>query len=98
MVIALLVVSIIGAAATVAGLWPYSPLLAVLGAPFGGSLLAVLVAGLVALRRSEPDEGFDPEWERATNEMVALLRQTAEQGRQHETARTAPSRSAREAA
>ncbi len=48
MVIVLVVSSILGGVLTLAALWPYSVALAVLGAPFGGSLTAILVAAHMA--------------------------------------------------
>lgn len=48
MVILMMISAIIGAAITIALLWPYGMALAFLGAPVGGSLLALVVALLVA--------------------------------------------------
>jgi hypothetical protein len=52
MVILVMVSAIIGGAISIVLLWPYGMALAIIGAPFGGSLLALAVAGLVVLLHS----------------------------------------------
>ena len=81
MIIVLLFASLLGGGIALALLWPYGALVAVLCAPFGGSTMALLVGGFVALRGAGYDESIDPTLEQATDEMVAMLRQAAEQGR-----------------
>ena len=79
MVIVLLFASLLGGAITLALHWPYGALVAVLSAPLGGSTMAVLMGGLIALRGAGYDESFDPTLKQRTDEMVAVLRQAAEQ-------------------
>jgi hypothetical protein len=43
----------IGGAATVVALWSYSPLVALVAAPFGGSTLAALMATVLFVLRSD---------------------------------------------
>ena len=51
----LMFVALVGGAATVASLWSYSVLLALISAPFGGSALAVVAAALFfVLRTGKP--------------------------------------------
>ncbi len=80
--IALLFASILGGTVTLAALWPYGALLAFLCAPFGGSLLALLAAVLVAYRRR--GENLDLDLDQTADQMVALLNKVAQQGRQRE--------------
>ena len=47
----LLTAALLGACATVAGLWSYGPVVAFGGAPFGASLLAALAGAFLAWRR-----------------------------------------------
>jgi hypothetical protein len=98
MVIVLLFASLLGGVITLALLWPYGALLAVLSAPLGGSTMAVLVGGLIALRGAEHGESVDPTLEQATDEMVALLRQAAELGHPSESPPALPAQPARQAA
>jgi hypothetical protein len=49
MVILIMLSAIIGGAITIILLWPYGVALAIIGAPFGGSLLALVVTVSVAL-------------------------------------------------
>jgi hypothetical protein len=53
MVVAYAIVGFIGTLITVAMLWRYGPLIAFSGGPFGGSLLVLVIAVLLALR---PDD------------------------------------------
>ncbi|PVE22048.1 hypothetical protein DC522_23085 [Microvirga sp. KLBC 81] len=53
MVLVFMVSALIGAAATLGALWPLGAAIALIGAPFGGSLLALLVAVLLTARTSE---------------------------------------------
>jgi hypothetical protein len=98
MVIVLLFASLLGGAITLALLWPYGALVAVLSAPFGGSTMAVLVGGLLALRGAGYDASVDLTLEQGTDEMVAMLRQAAEQGRQTESLPALPAQPGRQAA
>jgi hypothetical protein len=45
--------ALLGAAVTAGALWPLGVAVALIGAPFGGSLFALLVAVLLASRASE---------------------------------------------
>ena len=61
-----------GGAMTVALLWPSGILVALIAAPFGGSLLTILTAGFVAWRRSAQAQlearakvNFDPSFAEA---------------------------------
>jgi hypothetical protein len=98
MVIVLLFASLLGCAITFALLWPYGALVAVLSAPLGGSTTAALVDGLIALRGAGYDESLDPTLEQATDKMVAMLRQMAEQGRRSESLPALPNEPGRQAA
>jgi hypothetical protein len=98
MVIVLLFASLLGGAITLALLWPCGALVAVLSAPLGGSTTAVLVGGLIALRGAGYDESLDRNQEQATDEMVAMLRQAAEQGRRSESLPALPNEPGRQAA
>src|SRR3954471_2897620 len=80
MIIVLIAASLLGGVITLAFLWPYGALVAVLSAPFGGSMTALLVGGLIALRGAGYDESFDRNQEQATEEMVALLRACLRRG------------------
>ncbi len=90
MVIVFVVSSILGGALTLALLWPYGLLVAVLGAPFGASLTAILVAGLIILRGRGHDKELDRAVDHSTDEMVAVLRQAVEQGRAERASRLHP--------
>ena len=85
MVILLVFASILGGLITVAVLWPFGALLAVLCAPFGGSLMAMFTVGLVALLGPRHNESSDPAWEESVDEMVAALNQVAEQGHRYKS-------------
>ena len=80
MVIVLLFASLLGGSITLALLWPYGVLVAVLGAPFGGSIMTVLVGGFLALRGPGHDESRNLAREQATDEMVALLSKPPSRG------------------
>jgi hypothetical protein len=54
MVIVFMVTALIGAFATLIALWPLGPVIALASAPFGGSLLTLVAALLVALRQPHP--------------------------------------------
>ena len=98
MIIVLIAASLLGGGITLALLWPYGALVAVLCAPFGGSTMALLVGGFVALRGAGYDESLDCNQEHATDEMVALLRQAAELGHLSESLPALPIQPARPAA
>ena len=51
MVVAIAVFALIGGLITVVLLWPHGALVALVGAPFGGSFTALVVAFLLAWRR-----------------------------------------------
>lgn len=53
MIFVLMLSALIGAAVTFAALWPLGAAIALVGAPFGGSLLALLVTILLSSRTSE---------------------------------------------
>ncbi len=64
MVIVLMAAALVGGFATLIALWPLGPIIALASAPFGGSLLALVAALLVALRRPNPAKSLserDPE-------------------------------------
>lgn len=48
--------ALIGAVVTFAVLWPFGPLVAVIGVPFGASLLALLSGILIASRAPEAEK------------------------------------------
>jgi hypothetical protein len=98
MIIVLLFASLLGGVITLALLWPYGALVAVLSAPFGGSTMALLVGGLIARRGAGYDESLDRNQEQATDEMVAVLRQAAELGRLSEGLPALSTQPARQAA
>jgi hypothetical protein len=56
----LLVAALLGGFATFAMLLPYGILVALLGAPFGGSLLCLMAGLLLALLRTRAERGVEP--------------------------------------
>jgi hypothetical protein len=54
------IAGIIGGAATFAALWPYGALIALIAAPFGASLSALLVGALKVLRSSGKTKASAP--------------------------------------
>jgi hypothetical protein len=53
MIFVFMLSALIGAAVTFGALWPVGAAIALVGAPFGGSLLALLVTLLLSSRTSE---------------------------------------------
>jgi hypothetical protein len=98
MIIVLTAASLLGGGITLALLWPCGALVAVLSAPLGGSTMALLMGGLIALRGAGYHESLDCNQEQVTDEMVALLRQAAELGRPSESLPALPTQPARQAA
>jgi len=56
MVFVFMLSALIGAVATFAVLWPFGALIAVIGTPFGASLLALLAGFLAASRAPEAEK------------------------------------------
>jgi hypothetical protein len=56
----LLVAALVGGFATFAILLPCGMLIALLGAPFGGSLLCLMAGLLLALLRTRAERGLEP--------------------------------------
>jgi hypothetical protein len=84
MVIVLIFASILGGAISFAVLlWSYGVLLAVVGAPFGASLITLIVAALSARGMSA-----DHDTALTTDEMLAALREKTGQARRYETGQT----------
>ncbi|HEX2135567.1 MAG TPA: hypothetical protein VHG30_06600 [Microvirga sp.] len=77
--ILLMFATLIGAAITVAVLWPHGVLVMLLGAPFGGSFLALVAGGYLALRGTARDEESRGATLQSTKEMVTALKRTHEQ-------------------
>ena len=63
----------LGGVLTVALLWPYGMLIALVAAPFGGSFLAVAALLYVALRGAERAKEPQVAETQATDKMVAVL-------------------------
>jgi len=59
--IVLILAAFIGGGATVAILWPWGSLVALAGAPFGGSLAALAASCLLAWRARAEDRDGEPE-------------------------------------
>jgi hypothetical protein len=56
----LLVATLLGGFITFALLWPYGILVALVGAPFGGSFLCLMAGLLLALLRTRAERDVDP--------------------------------------
>ncbi len=76
-------VAIAGGLLTAAAMVPYGPLIALLGAPFGGSLCAA-VAALVILQLRGPAYRSDEDLDARTDAMVADLQGILAQARRQE--------------
>jgi hypothetical protein len=66
MMVLLLVAALLGGFITFAVLWPYGVLVALVGAPFGGSFLCLMAGLLLALMRTRAKRGVEPASDRAT--------------------------------
>ena len=67
----LMVAALMGGSVTLATLWPYGVLTALIGAPFGGSLLALLAGLLLAFLRTKAEQRQERSIQAPQNEVKA---------------------------